>query len=102
MAGDTTRRGFLQTVATAGALGAALPSSTWSTWASLAHAGAAELDSPGASWDRRALETELQRRASWQLRQTRLVVDYYRVGRKIAYPLPAGVRAVSKPPHSAH
>ena len=30
----------------------------------------------------------MRRRAQWQLRQTRLVVDYYRIGRKIAYPLP--------------
>ena len=30
----------------------------------------------------------MRRRARWQLEQTRLVVDYYRIGRKIAYPLP--------------
>jgi len=35
-----------------------------------------------------AVRAELLRRAEFHLRQPRLVVDYYRVGRKLAYPLP--------------
>ena len=47
----------------------------------------AEARDPEATFTRQAVEAELRRRAQWQLEQTRLVVDYYRVGRKIAYPL---------------
>ena len=34
------------------------------------------------------MEAELQRRTAQHLGQSRLIVDYYRVGRKLAYPLP--------------
>ncbi|MCW8129844.1 MAG: heparinase II/III family protein [Planctomycetota bacterium] len=38
------------------------------------------------------IEAELKRRAAWHLKQTHLLVDYYRVRRRLAYPLP--VRAI--------
>ncbi len=38
---------------------------------------------------------EIKRRAAWQKRQSRLVVDYYRIYRQLAYPLP--VRDLSLP-----
>lgn len=87
MAGESTRRELLRTLAAGGALGA------WQVgvgagWASPGHAVAAAPQGPGAGWDRRPVEAEIRRRARWQLDQTRLVVDYYRIGRKIAYPLP--------------
>lgn len=34
------------------------------------------------------LQTELRRRAEWEKPKTRLVADYYRIRRKLAYPLP--------------
>lgn len=37
---------------------------------------------------RKMIETEIQRRAERQLRQTRLVADYYRIRRRLAWPLP--------------
>jgi hypothetical protein len=38
--------------------------------------------------ERALIETELRRRADKYLRQSHLVVDYYRVRRRVAYPLP--------------
>lgn len=38
--------------------------------------------------DQKSVEAEVQRRARENLPQRRLVVDYYRIGRKLAYPLP--------------
>lgn len=35
-----------------------------------------------------AIEAEIRRRADWHLKQTHLFVDYYRVRRRLAYPLP--------------
>ncbi len=45
--------------------------------------------------DRRMIETEISRRAAAYLAQRRLVVDYYRIGRRLAYPLP--VESLSLP-----
>ncbi len=44
--------------------------------------------SPGTALDQKAVEAEMCRRAELHLPQRRLVVDYYRIGRKLAYPLP--------------
>lgn len=41
-----------------------------------------------AGWDRAAIEGELRRRAAEQLRRRQLIVDYYRIRMKLAYPLP--------------
>lgn len=87
MAGKATRRGFLGAVCAGEALAAWAPG-LGAGGASQAHAADDRPPrSPGGS-DRRAVEAELRRRARWQLHEKRLVVDYYRIGRKIAYPLP--------------
>lgn len=81
-----SRRGFLKGVAASSLLGA-----LWSS------GGVADAENPTARGmpdrqrtplDPGAVEAELRRRAQEHLGQPRLVVDYYRVGRKIAYPLP--------------
>lgn len=36
----------------------------------------------------KAIEREIQRRAEWHKPQTHIVADYYRIRRKVAYPLP--------------
>ena len=61
-----------------------------STGAALLAAPAKALATADAAsgWDRAALEGELRRRAAEQLRQRRLIVDYYRIRMKLAYPLP--------------
>ncbi|MFV1964553.1 MAG: twin-arginine translocation signal domain-containing protein [Pirellulaceae bacterium] len=87
MAEKATRREFLQVTAAGGALGGWLPG-LGAGWSSPVHAADDEPQRPGSGSDRRAVEAEIRRRARWQLEQTRLIVDYYRVGRKIAYPLP--------------
>lgn len=38
--------------------------------------------------NRNEIEQEIQRRASWHKPQTHLIADYYRIRRKVAYPLP--------------
>jgi hypothetical protein len=82
-----TRRDFLKLLTAGSALGALRP---------LCAASQAAENPPGrgeSAWhntplDRRAVEADLRRRAQGHLGHRRLVVDYYRVGRKIAYPLP--------------
>lgn len=56
--------------------------------ASASFASAADAAKPGA------IEAEIQRRAAWHVRQKRLVVDYYRIRRMLAYPLPARSLAI--------
>ncbi len=86
MAEKTTRRGFLGAVAAGEALGLSLSFPTAGR-ASTAHEAHDPAGSPGGP-RRQAVKTEMRRRARWQLGRKRLVVDYYRIGRKIAYPLP--------------
>lgn len=71
----TTRRRFLHGVL---GLAGALPA--------LARAGSTGRPLV-APVDRGAVDAELRRRAQRELGQHRLVVDYYRIGRKLAYPL---------------
>jgi len=73
-----TRREFLKTAGAAGSLLVLAPDQV----------EAAAGPSSGSPLDRETVEAELQRRAAQHLGQRRLVVDYYRVGRKLAYPLP--------------
>ncbi|CAK0750165.1 Heparinase II/III family protein [Gammaproteobacteria bacterium] len=87
MAASSTRRQFLRTLA-AGAAGYSLfPANSLSavpdnerssprTGTTPAHGTAAEIDG------------QLRHRAAEQLRARRLVVDYYRIRRRVAYPLP--------------
>jgi hypothetical protein len=70
-----TRREFLRGLAAAGAACVAMPRS------GRTHAAS-------CSADHRPVHDEIRRRAGRFLGQTRLVVDYYRIGRKLAYPLP--------------
>jgi len=92
----TTRRQVLQAGA-GGVLGVWLSGFGTGSAAPALEANA-EPQAPGAALDRRTLEAEIQRRARWQLRQTRLIVDYYRIGRRIAYPLPLGELAAPQIP----
>ncbi len=78
MPSSPTRREFLKTAGAAGSLLALAPD----------RVEAAAGPSSGSPLDLRTVEAELQRRARQHLGQRRLVVDYYRVGRKLAYPLP--------------
>ncbi|NLY02259.1 MAG: hypothetical protein GXY83_39745 [Rhodopirellula sp.] len=87
MSDIATRREFLQVTAAGGAVGGWL-AGTGAGWSSSLHAADDEPQPSAASPERRAVEAEIRGRARWQLEQTRLIVDYYRVGRKIAYPLP--------------
>ena len=74
-------------MAVANALGGGWPGLN-SVSAATAHA----TDEKPQRWEtgigQRAVDADMRRRARWQLEQTRLVVDYYRIGRKLAYPLP--------------
>jgi len=87
MAGKTTRRGFLGALSAGGALGGWLPGLV-AGGASSAHAADDRPPRSPAGSEAGAVEADMRRRAGWQLGQKRLVVDYYRIGRKIAYPLP--------------
>ncbi len=87
MSTRTTRRGFLWATGAGGAVCSGL-SVLVSAWSSPQRAAAAEPQSAAARQRRRAMEAEIRRRARRQCEQTRLTVDYYRIGRKIAYPLP--------------
>ncbi|MBI3831484.1 MAG: heparinase II/III family protein [Planctomycetes bacterium] len=46
--------------------------------------------------DTAAIEAEIRRRADWHLKQTHLFVDYYRVRRRLAYPLPVRAFHISE------
>lgn len=87
MTHDSSRRAFLKVLAAGGAMcGAA---SGWTaSCGSPCHAADGAADGSGSGLDRRAVEAELRRRADGFKPQRRLVVDYYRIGRKLAYPLP--------------
>lgn len=82
-----TRREFLQGLAAGGTLAGML-----------AHCQASEATAAAGPLDRRAIETELRRRAQAFMQQPRLVVDYYRIGRKLAYPLPVSSLSIPDVP----
>jgi hypothetical protein len=85
MAEIPTRREFIKGLAAAGVLCGLPPLSDISP----AAAGETAAGKPAATpFDRNVLEAELRRRAQEELHKRRLLVDYYRIGRKIAYPLP--------------
>lgn len=71
-----TRRELLQTLGMAGVFPA------------VARATLCDAGPSAGTTDRPAVLAEIRRRAEAELRQRRLVVDYYRIGRKLAYPLP--------------
>ena len=87
MTNDSTRREFIKVLAAGGAVCGVAPAWTAGSGARC-HAADAKPTSPGAALDPKAVEAEMQRRARGYLPQRRLVVDYYRIGRKLAYPLP--------------
>lgn len=77
-----SRRGFLQT----GLAGGLVASSVVGAGAETAAA-----DGP-------AVDAEIHRRALWHSRQRHLIVDYYRIRRTLAYPLPARSLAIPDMP----
>ncbi len=79
---NTTRRAFIKVVAAGGAAAA------WPVGDASPCYAADRPSRSGAGLDRKAVEAEIQQRARGYLPQRRLVVDYYRIGRKLAYPLP--------------
>lgn len=87
MTDDSTRREFIKVLAAGGAVCNA--ASAWSAGGG-SRCRAAEVNParPGTALDRKAVEAEMGRWAELHLQQRRLVVDYYRIGRKLAYPLP--------------
>ncbi len=87
MTNDSTRREFIKVLATSGAVcGAASAWTAGGGWRSSAADG--EPVHPGTALDQTVVEAEMCRRAELHLQQRRLLVDYYRIGRKLAYPLP--------------
>ncbi len=84
MSHNSSRRGFLQTAAAAGVPLAEL------------HAQPAASNSPASGRKVNAFQAEIRRRAEFYSRERRLIVDYYRIRRKLAYPLP--VPSLSIPP----
>lgn len=87
MTNDSTRREFIKVLAAGGAMcGAA---SAWTAGSSSPCPAADEKPAgAGPGLDAKAVEAEMQRRAREFQPQRRLLVDYYRIGRKLAYPLP--------------
>ena len=86
-----SRRDFLKT--TGGVTAALGLVGTSGQWTKAETGPATSLDGGRGSrergpLDQRAIETEIRRRAENYLTQDRLVVDYYRVRRRLAYPLP--------------
>lgn len=87
MAWIPTRRDFVKSLA-AGSASCGLPllsNGSRESWLAAAD-GTAATESAVAG--RNAWETEIRKRALASLQQRRLDVDYYRIGRRIAYPLP--------------
>ena len=74
-------------LATGGAL-CGLPSSTSGLLASRRHAARGKSATAETAFGEAAPEAEIRRRAHACLQQRRLEVDYYRIGRRISYPLP--------------
>ena len=80
-----TRRDFIKGLAAGGAL-CGLPAFSETLPAA---GGETAAGKPAATpFDHNVVEAEVRRRAQEELHKRRLVVDYYRIGRKIAYPLP--------------
>jgi hypothetical protein len=78
---STSRRDFLGSTTRAGMAWSLYPGAAWSK--PLQHDAASE-----GPLDRRNIEAEVRRRAEQRVTQRRLEVDYYRLRRSLAYPLP--------------
>lgn len=87
MAEMPSRREFVRVLLGSGALCTVAPSSNARDGAS-GSAPDAKPVSPRTGVDKGRVEAELRRRARRYLAQRRLAVDYYRIGRRLAYPLP--------------
>jgi hypothetical protein len=79
MANDSTRREFIKVLAAGGVASALTAGHGLRSRAA---------DVKPTALDQKGVEAEVERRAREYLPQRRLVVDYYRIGRKLAYPLP--------------
>ena len=76
-----SRRDFLGSTTRAGVAWGLYPGAAWSKPPQHDAAGEGPLD-------RKNIEAEIRRRAEWRVAQNRLEVDYYRIRRRLAYPLP--------------
>lgn len=88
MTKHATRREFIQVLAAGGTL-CGMASASAPGGGPQHHVTEVKPGSAGTALDRKAVEAEIRRQARFHLQQRRLVVDYYRIGRKLAYPLPA-------------
>jgi hypothetical protein len=79
---DSTRREFIKIVTASGAAAA------WSAGGSPRSLAADGSFCSQDGLDGNVVDAEIRQRARGYVRQRRLVVDYYRVGRQLAYPLP--------------
>jgi len=82
MSTNSTRREFIKIMAAGGA------ATAWTAGGGLPCRAADGSLRSGAGLNRKAVDAEIERRARGYLPQRRLVVDYYRIGRQLAYPLP--------------
>lgn len=83
MTENATRRDFLTTVAVGSASCA-----VGIRWFAACDAACAQPASGTATEGRKAIEAEIGRRAGGSVQQHRLEVDYYRIRRRLSYPLP--------------
>ncbi|MCX6624629.1 MAG: hypothetical protein NTY38_26925, partial [Acidobacteria bacterium] len=65
---------------------------------SIAHSGLVIASETQPLLSQTAVEDEIHRRADWHRSQHHLAVDYYRIRRKLAYPLPARSLAIPNMP----
>lgn len=87
MTNRSTRREFVKALAAGGTLCGASPFLAGGR-GSPCQATDLTPVAPQVALDGTAVEAEMRRRAKSHLPQRRLVVDYYRIGRRLAYPLP--------------
>ena len=80
---SSSRRTFLGTLAAGGALCGTSPS-----WCGSCRAAQADALAEHAAARQQAAAEYIARRARTHVSQSRLLVDYYRIGRKLSYPLP--------------
>ncbi len=93
MSGKRSRRDFLKTTGSGAAIATL---GVGSGCSSDSEFSPEDLDQPHSQrMSRKTVESEIRRRADFYLSQRYMVVDYYRIRRKLAYPLP--VRSVSVP-----
>lgn len=93
MSGERSRRDFLKTTGSGAAVATLGIGSGCSSGPGFAGKGFDQSRSPRIS--RETVETEVRRRADFYLSQRYLVVDYYRIRRRLAYSLP--VESLSVP-----